>query len=263
MRSPVRVAWRSGTLGVKVDECPRCGQVGRHRLERQYRWLEVGPVGVVPLGLRHGLECASCWAWTPMRWVDLRRAVRTRRLPLPDRPRPAAAAAVSDGLPTPDYDRVYPSASLEGGTVYLGLWVVVVAILVGLAVQPQGVEGEHGSGETCLVVVGLAEGRPLPTPPMIVSPTLCIFPHNFEPLAQVPIAGFGPTATVPPYGVLEPAAMPACRSAFRDAFGQPPPGGPVPVLTGVDPNDWSRGDRFAWCAAADPSRPWLDARLPR
>ncbi|HEY4753973.1 MAG TPA: hypothetical protein VIH37_11855, partial [Candidatus Limnocylindrales bacterium] len=81
MRRPVRIAWRSGTLGEKFDECPRCGEVGRHLLERQYRWLEVGPIGVVPLGLRHGLECANCRFWTPMSWRQIRRGARTGSLP--------------------------------------------------------------------------------------------------------------------------------------------------------------------------------------
>ncbi len=263
MRSPVRVAWRSGTLGVKLDECPECGHVGGHRLERQYRWLELGPIGIIPLWLRHGLECATCWAWSPLSWRLVRRGVRTGSLPLPDRKRPVATAAVDAGAKAPDFDRVQPSRSLDGGTVYLAVWAVAIAILVGLAVQPTGIEGESKPTPTCLVVVGLAHGDPVPTPPVNVSETLCLLPHNFEPVARIPLDGFGPTATVPPYPVVARQAQPACQTAFQGAFGSPAAGGPVPVITGADERDWARGDRFTWCAAADPSQGWPTSALPR
>lgn len=263
VRRPIRVAWRSGTLGVKVDECPACGRVGPHRVERQYRWLELGPLGIVPLGLRHGLECASCWHWTPLPWRAVRRGVRARALPLPGRPRPGSAATCAEGRQTPDLDRVVPVGSLDGGTAYLAVWAVAVAILVGLALQPAGNETAHESSSTCLVVVGLAPGQPVPTPPVTVSETLCILPHNFEPLAQVPVQGFGPAATVPPYAAVAAQAAGPCASAFAAAFGSPAPGGPVPLVTGADARDWGRGDRFTWCAAADPSDPWPGAALPR
>jgi hypothetical protein len=263
VNGPVRVAWRSGTLGVKVDECPRCGQVGRHRLERQVRWLEVGPVGVLPLGLRHGLECASCWSWTPMRAADVRSGTRTGRLPLPDRPRPVTAAAVAAGGAAPDFDRVLPSRGLDGATAYMGVWLLVVAILVGLALQPKGIEGAHDSGGSCLVVVGLAPGQPLPTQPLIVSDTLCALPHNFEPVGTVPLTGYAPSATPPPYAAAAEAAAAGCQAAFKAAFGSPPPGGPELVVIGPDPRDWARGDRHVTCAAGDPANAWLPGPLPR
>jgi hypothetical protein len=263
MRRPVRVTWRSGTLGEKFDECPRCGEVGRHLLERQYRWLEVGPIGVVPLGLRHGLECANCWFWTPMGWRTIRRGVRGGSLPLPDRPRPNTAAAVGAGGPTPDFDRVIPTRSLDGGTVYLGLWVIVLTILGGLYLQPKGIEGAHDSGGTCLVVVGLAQGQPLPTPPLSVSDTLCVLAHNFEPVAKVPVTGFAPSATPPPYAAVVAITRSECDTAFKAAFGSPGQGGPVAFITGVNLDDWNRGDRFAWCVAKDPKQAWLSDPLPR
>lgn len=263
MRRPVRVVWRSGTLGVKIDECPRCGTVGRHRLERQLRWVTVGPVGVLPLGARHGLECATCWAWTPMRRADLRRGTRTGRLALPERPRPASAAAVTAGEPAPDLDRVISTGALDGATAYLGAWLIVVAILLGLAVQQRGVETATADVPRCLVVVGLRPGQPVPTPPVIVTPTLCVFPHNFEPLAT-PALAYGPSATVPPYATVVTDVAAACGTAFKDAFGTPAAGtGPTPVVIGPDPRDWARGERFAWCAAADPANPWRASSLPR
>ena len=263
VRSPIRIAWRSGTLGVKVDECSTCGQIGRHKIERQYRWFEIGPVGVVPLWVRHGLECGSCWAWTPLPWRAARRGARTGLLPLPERPRPHNDASVAAGGPRPDFDRVVSSRSLDGGTAYLAVWAIAVAILIGLAVQPGGVEGTHAPTTTCLVVVGLKEGDPVPTTPIIVSGTLCLLPHNFEPLANIPLVSFAPAASVPPYEVVEPLARSACAAAFKDAFGTPVAGGPVALVTGADPRDWARGDRFTWCVAADPARPWLSAPLSR
>lgn len=263
MRSPVRVVWRTGALGTKIDECRECGRVGQHRLERQYRWLEVGPVGVLPLGLRHGMQCAHCWAWTPLPRRLLRDGVRDRSLPLPGRPRPLIAAAAAVGRRAPDLDRVLPTGAMDNGTAYLVGWAVVVAILVGLSLQPAGIEGAHEPSPTCLVVVGLKPGQPVPTPPVSVSQTLCVLPHNFEPLAQLPLDGFAPSATVPPYPIVLARVEAACDAAFRDAFGPPAPGGPVALVTGANAHDWDRGDRFAWCVAADPERDWPTSPLPR
>ena len=264
MRSPIRVAWRSGTVAVKVDECQSCGHVGRHKVERQYRWLEVGPVGIVPLGMRHGLECGECWAWSPIGFREARQGVKTGRLPLPDRPRPRSAAAAAAGLRTPDFDRAVASRSLDGGTVYLGVWALVLVIALGLAVQPGGgSEADHASTATCLVAVGASNGGPVPTPPLLVSETLCVLPHNFEPLAKVPLTSFGPSATVPPYAVVEAQARSACDAAHKAVFGAQVDGGPTAVVIGADPRDWARGERFAWCAAADPAHPWPSGPLPR
>lgn len=262
MRSPVRISWRSGTLGVKVDECPDCGQVGRHRLERGVRWLEAGPIGVLPLGIRHGLECAACWAWTPMGWRDVRRGLRSGTLPLPERPRPVARATVAAGREA-DFDRVLRSRGLDGATAYTGIWALVVVILAGLAIQPRGVEGVYDAGGSCLVVMGVAKGDPLPTPPLTVTPTLCALPHNFEPVGRVPLESFAPAATVPPLEAVLPVAQPVCEAAFRAAFGSPAPDAVELLIIGPDDRDWARGDRFARCAAGDPAKPWLEGPLPR
>ena len=264
MRSPIRVAWRDGTLGVKLDECPSCGRVGRHKIERQYRWLEIGPIGIVPLGIRHGLECGECWAWSPLGFRQARAGVRSGRMPLPGRPRPHAASAAAAGARMPDFDRVVASRSVDGGTMYLGVWVVALLIAFGLLVQPGGgTEADHAASSTCLVVVGISEGQPVPTPPVLVSETLCVLPHNFEPLAKVPLTSFAPDATVPPYPVVEAQARAACDAAFKAGFGTPVAGGPKAQVMGADPRDWARGERFTWCAASDPAQPWPTGPLPR
>jgi len=262
MRSPIRIAWRSGTIGVKVDECQSCGRIGRHKIERQYRWLEVGPLGILPLGIRHGLECGECWAWSPLGFRQARAGVRSGRMPLPDRPRPHAARTSVWDARRHDLDRVVPSRSLDGGTVYLGVWVLALVIAFGLLVQPGGgTEADYASTSTCLVVVGLADGQPVPTPPVLVSQTLCVLPHNFEPIAKIPLASFGPTATMPPYPLVAEQAGPACAAAVEDAFGSPAPGAPQSVVTGPDPRDWARGERYTWCAAIDPANPWRTSSL--
>jgi hypothetical protein len=88
-----------------------------------------------------------------------------------------------------------------------------------------------------------------------------VLPHNFEPLAKVPLASFGPASTVPPYPVVAEQAAPACAAALKDAFGSPAPGGLQAIVTGADPRDWGRGERFAWCAAIDPANPWRTSSL--
>ena len=57
------------------------------------------------------------------------------------------------------------------------------------------------------------------------------------------------------------AAGPSCEAALKDAFGSPAPGGLVTVITGPDPRDWDRGERFTWCAALDPANPWRTSSL--
>ncbi|MFN8629066.1 MAG: hypothetical protein U0838_01715 [Chloroflexota bacterium] len=263
MRSPVRVTWRSAITGVKLDECAACGRVTAHRLVRQYRWLEVGPVAVLPLGLRHGLECGDCWTFTPVAWRTFRAGLKAKTMPLPDRARPHVDQARAAGQPTPDLDRVVPSGGVDGGTFYLGAWAVVIAVAIGLLIQPTGKEGEYSHSPSCLVAVGVSQGQPVPTPPLTVSETLCVLPHNFEPLVKVPLSSFGPSASMPPYPLVVEQAAPACAAAFRAAFGSPGPDGPVAVITGPDSRDWARGERFTWCAAADPNNPWRTSSLPR
>ena len=264
MRRPIRLEWRSGTLGQKLDECSACGQVGRHRIERQMRWLVIGPLGVVPLGLRHGMECTACWTWTPLPASVVRRGVRSGSLPLPGRARTAPGpAAAGEALPDPDYDAVTRSRSVDGATSYLFLWLIVVAILVGLRAQPVVPENATADVPLCLVAVGVAPGQPLPSPPFRLTHTLCVFPHNFEPLAT-PAAPFGPTATMPPDGDFGPGVTAACKVAFREAFGEPnASSGPALVILAPDPRSWAAGERYAWCAAVDPAHPWRDMSLPR
>lgn len=262
MIRPIRVEWRSGTLGQKIDECSTCGQVGRHRLERQVRWLVIGPVAAIPLGLRHGLECSVCWAWQPLSWRTMWRGLRAGSMPLPDRPRPVVTALVRAGGSGPDLDAVSRSRSVDGATAYVGVWLLVIALLAGLWAQPVAREDANQSVPMCLAVVGVEPGAPLPTPPLRVQPKLCIFPHNFEPLAS-PAAPFDATATLPPDGSFGAGVQATCDQAFRAAFGEPGAGGPQLVIIGPDPSAWAAGDRLVWCAAADPANPWRDSVIPR
>ena len=262
MISPIRLEWRSGTLGQKVDECAACGQVGRHRLERQVRWLVVGPIAVIPVGLRHGLECSVCWAWQPLPWRTVRRGLRSGSLALPGRPRPATAALVRAGEPAPNFDAISRSRSVDGATVYFVVWALVVAVLVGLWAQPVGREDANANVPMCLAVVGVEPGSPLPTQPFRVQPKLCIFPHNFEPLAS-PSAPFDASATLPPDGAFGAGIQATCEQAFRATFGEPGTGGPQLLVIGPDPSAWAAGDRRVWCVALDPANPWRDTILPR
>jgi hypothetical protein len=263
MRSPVRIAWRSATTGVKLDECLACGRVTAHRLVRQYRWFEVGPIGLVPIGVRHGLECGDCWVFTPVPWRTFRAGLKAHEMPLPDRPRPTIERAKAAHQRTPDVDRVVPSGGLDGGTFYLGAWAAAAAVAIGLLLQPVGLEGQYNHSTTCLVAVGVSQGQPVPSAPVLVSETLCVFPHNFEPVSKVPLPSFGPGSTPPPYSVVVQQAAPVCAAAFEAAFGSPGPDGPVAVITGPDPRDWERGDHSTWCAAADPKNPWRTSSLTK
>jgi hypothetical protein len=262
MIRPIRIEWRSGTLGQKIDECGVCGQVGRHRLERQVRWLLIGPIPAIPLGLRHGLECSVCRAWQPLPWRTVRRGLRSGSLALPGRPRPVIAALVGAGRPSPDLDAVSRSRSVDGATAYFGVWVLVILILAGLWAQPVGREDANQNVPMCLAIVGAAPGSPLPTPPFRVQPKLCIFPHNFEPLAS-PSAPFDASATLPPDGAFGSGVQATCDQAFRAQFGGPGADGPQLVIIGPDPSAWAAGDRQVWCAAADPANPWRDSVLPK
>jgi hypothetical protein len=259
MRSPIRLAWRGGTMAVKLDECPHCGVVDRHRIERQVRWLCIGPIGILPTGVRHGLECFTCRHWEPLAWSAAWPGIRTGRLALPDRPRSAAATtAVLAGQPV-DLDRVNRNRSMDGATVTVGVWAIVVAILVGLALQPpakESVADEHIPW--CLKVDGVPLGSPIPslTTSTPVVRTLCVFPHNWEPIAT-PAAPFGPGATLPLGPGFGPEVQAVCEAAYRQAFGRAPGGSPPTLVqVGPGPSSWAAGDRTVWCSVADPAQAW-------
>jgi hypothetical protein len=264
MRSPVRLVWRGGTMAVKLDECPRCGQVDRHRIERQVRWLSIGPVGILPIGIRHGIECFTCRELQPLPWSVVWRGIRSGRLPLPGRTRTAAATTVGgDGRPL-DLDRLTRSRSLDGATVTVGVWAIVVAILVGLALQPpakETVSDEHVPW--CLKVDGVPLGSPIPTltTSTVVVQTLCVFPHTYEPIAT-PEAPFAAGATIPPGPGFGPEVKAACEAAFTRAFGKP--AGSTPLWlgqVGPGPKAWAAGTRTVWCVVADPATVWSTSIL--
>ena len=259
MWSPIRLAWRGGTMAVKLDECPNCGVVDRHRIERQVRWLCVGPIPVLPTGVRHGLECFTCRHWEPMSWSTAWRALRTQRLPLPGRKRSGAATTVLLAGRPMDMDQVKRNRSMDGATVSVGVWTIVVAILVGLAIQPQVTDmtsNEHVPW--CLKVDGIALGSPIPslTTSTSVVQTLCVFPHNFEPIATA-AAPFGPGATIPPGPGFGAEVAAACEVAYRAAFGRPASGASPPLVeVGPGPSPWASGVRSVSCAVVDPAQAW-------
>jgi hypothetical protein len=258
MWSPIRLIWRGGTMAVKLDECPRCGQVDRHRIERQVRWLSIGPIGILPTGVRHGIECFTCRAWEPLPWSLAWRGIRTGRLPLPDRHRSAAAATTLLAGQPIDIDHVTRSRSMDGATVTVGVWAIIVAILVGLALQPPAKDTTDEHVPICLKVNGLAPGAPLPslTTGTVVIQTLCVFPHNFEPLAT-PAAPFGPGATLPPGGTFGPEVRAACEAAFVRVFGKPSSGSGLWLgELGPGQGEWAKGNRTVWCVVADQAEPW-------
>ena len=73
---------RFTVLGVKVDECEKCGQVGQHVVGRMTYWGHLFWIPVVLLGFNHGMACPNCHAWTGIRWRRVRSAMKTGSLPL-------------------------------------------------------------------------------------------------------------------------------------------------------------------------------------
>jgi hypothetical protein len=156
------------------------------------------------------------------------------------------------------------SRSLDGATVSVAIWVMVVAVLVGLAVQP--VVKDMTSDEHipwCLKVDGVALGSPYPTltTSTAVVQTLCVFPHAYEPIAS-PDAAYAPGATLPPGPGFGAQVDAACQAAFTRVFGRAPDGSsPWLGEVGPGPSAWAGGTRRVWCVVADPSQAWTTTIL--
>lgn len=252
----MRTEWRSAVLGSKTDECGECHRVGPHQLVRQIRWLTIGPIGILPIGLRYGLECGSCDAVTPLPRATVRRGLKDRALPMPDRPRPAVAA--DPRLDSSNIDTVTPGGGMDGSTVYLVGWVAVVLLAVGLVLQPKA--PEPVSGPVCLREVGADAGKPLPANPTVfqLTKTPCALAHNFEVLVET-TAAFDGDATQPPNGDVGPAAQATCEAAYQHVFGKASKDGAVELIVlGPDPVAWLKGGRKVDCAAYDPAHPWIE-----
>jgi hypothetical protein len=251
----ISTEWRSASLGAKLDECPHCHRIDRHDLVREVRWLALGPIGVLPIGVRYGMTCSRCEAYTRLPRRTVTDALRTGTLQLPERARPGIAASA---VINPDsVDRVTRGGGLDGSTVYLVTWAVVLLIAVGIAVQPR--PPAPVAGPTCLREKGAEAGKPLPASAaifqMIESP--CDLPHNFEVL-QLTDAPFDVFATYPPDGDFGDGPQATCESAYQGVFGQPSAGQNVQlVVFGPDPVAWIKGDRKIQCTAWDLVHPWV------
>lgn len=89
--------WRmwSHVLGTKIDECLKCGTIGRHILVRRSYWVSLFFCPVILLRLKHGMICSTCNEWTGIPMLEMIRGTTSGRLPL-NRPRPRFATAEPD-----------------------------------------------------------------------------------------------------------------------------------------------------------------------
>ena len=141
-------------LGVKLDECPTCGQVCEHVVGRKTNWGHVFWIPVLFLGFSHGMICSNCGAWSPLPWQAVRAAMKSGVLPI-DRHRPNTSAALAaegaqDGTsPIPSlglFDRLLVNPKRGPWDMYLKAWPVLVALLMVVgAVSPRTSASSTGS----------------------------------------------------------------------------------------------------------------------
>ncbi len=142
----VIISWmtRFTVLGVKVDQCQKCGQVCRHVVGRRTRWAGVFWLPLLFLGFSHGMLCSTCGSWTGIPWRQDRAATRTGLLPL-SRVRPDAAAVLAAGAAEHEpplssavvFDRMAVSPEKGPWDLYLKAWPLLVAGIIGIgAVTP-------------------------------------------------------------------------------------------------------------------------------
>ena len=91
------IGWmrRAVILGAKLDECQACHVAGPHLILRRSNWFTIFRVPIILLWLSHGLLCPECGDYKPLGFMQVRRALKSGRLPL-DRQRPAYEAAVHE-----------------------------------------------------------------------------------------------------------------------------------------------------------------------
>jgi hypothetical protein len=137
------VGWHrfASILGFKTDECTNCGFIGPHALVRKTWWFELFFIPVLLFRFQHGMACTQCGAWTGIPFLELRRGLKSGKLPLarqrpkfeqlpPDewgvRPDPATLDVVTRN-PSPGlmnlYTRVWP---------FLAGVLIAAVILIGL-----------------------------------------------------------------------------------------------------------------------------------
>jgi hypothetical protein len=147
---------RLTVLGIKLDECPTCGEVGKHIVSRKTHWAHLFWIPVVFLGFTHGMICSSCHTWTGIPWRQVKSAMKTGALPL-DRTRPRASAALAaEALesstpalkPAAVFDRLAVNPKRGPWDLYLKVWPVLVAVLLtGGALSPRpAAGGSTGTG---------------------------------------------------------------------------------------------------------------------
>lgn len=78
------IGWmmRAIILGAKFDECRACGVAGPHLILRKTHWFTVFRMPVVLLWISHGLLCPECGDYEGLGFLQVRKAVKSGRLPL-------------------------------------------------------------------------------------------------------------------------------------------------------------------------------------
>jgi hypothetical protein len=135
-------------LGVKVDDCANCGNVGQHLVGRRTTWGAIFWIPFLFLGFRHGMICGTCGTWTKLRWADVRQARRTGRLHL-ERSRPHAetvlvAAGAESGAPPLSpavFDEFAPNPKPGGWDLYVRAYPVAIVGIVLAAVLLAATKG--------------------------------------------------------------------------------------------------------------------------
>jgi hypothetical protein len=130
------IGWvrRFSVLGIKVDECEACGEIGPHTLGRKVWWGTLFHIPLLFLRFQHGMVCANCGAWSGIRFDRMWRGLWSGRLPL-GRPREhfialppdehgvtADVAAVMDPIQVP--------VKRDGWDIYLRVWPFIVAVWI-------------------------------------------------------------------------------------------------------------------------------------
>lgn len=132
---------RHGTvLGLKSEQCLKCGVTGPHQLMRKVWWASIFTIPFMPLWFRHGMACMNCDAWTGLPWRTMRQATRTGILKFPDRRRTGmwdirqAAADENGMIPTEQdiFDPVTVNPNKGGADKALKLWPVAIILIVGV-----------------------------------------------------------------------------------------------------------------------------------
>lgn len=122
-------------LGAKPDLCATCNVAGPHAILRRVRWVEIFWVPILPLWINHRLVCTNCGAETKLGFFQVRRALRSGRLPLPHRTKfdEYADALWQDNQRRPsevEFDPVEKNPKRSGWNLYLMLYPVLVVVLV-------------------------------------------------------------------------------------------------------------------------------------